>query len=167
MLKYLSQEPTTHNISFEKLIFEKDGELDSGFSGITPYVSYLQFKENGTVNGKNKFGTVELGRGFEFKFQNGKTYEMDYLLAEGSCFAPISLHSTKDTKQTTILAANNVTGNFLELKDINGDGSKGANYTAANSFDLGNVTGWITDGAIAPIALYWGWKGNRRQLEQS
>ena len=150
---------TTHNISFEKLIFEKDGELDSGFSGITPYVSYLQFKENGTVNGKNKFGTVELGRGFEFKFQNGKTYEMDYLLAEGSCFAPISLHSTKDTKQTTILAANNVTGNFLELKDINGDGSKGAAYTAANSFDLGNVTGWITDGEIAPIALYWVGKG--------
>lgn len=150
---------TTHSITFDKLVFEKDGELDSGFSGITPYVSYLQFKENGFVNGNNKFGTVELGRGFEFKFQNGKTYEMDYLLAEGSCFAPIYLHSSKDTKQTTIVAANDVTGNFLELKDINGDGSKGASYTVTNSFDLGNVTGWITDGAIAPIALYWVGKG--------
>ena len=148
---------TTHNISFNKLIFEKDGELDSGFSGITPYVDYLQFKENGSVNGKNKFGTVELGRGFEFKFQNGKTYEMDYLLAEGSCFAPIYLHSSKDGvgKETTILAANDVIGNFLQLKDIVGDASNGASYTAANSFDLGNVTGWTIDGVVAPIALYW------------
>lgn len=145
----------THNISFNRMVFERDGELDSGFSGITPYVNYLQFLGNGAVNGKNKFGTVDLGRGFEFTFQDGKTYEMDYLLAEGSCFAPITLHSSDDGDQTTILAANNVVGNFLNLKDIAGDASNGATYTAANSFDLGNVTGWTIDGAIAPIALYW------------
>ena len=146
----------THNINFDKIVFEDEGEFSAyNVPGFVPYTAYLQFKNNGKVSGNNKFGTVELGRGFEFGFQNGKTYEMDFLLAEGSCFAPISLHSSKDGKQTTILAANNVTGNFLELKDINGDSSNGATYTAANSFDLGNVSGWITDGAIAPIALYW------------
>ncbi|MFA9370503.1 MAG: T9SS type B sorting domain-containing protein [Labilibaculum antarcticum] len=146
----------TNNINFNNVVFEKEGVFSANsVTGFLPYVEYLKFKNNGNVSGNNKFGTVELGRGFEFKFQNGKIYKMDYLLADGSCFAPISLHSDKDTKQTTILAANNVTGNFLELKDINGDGSGGATYTAANSFDLGNVTGWITDGAIAPIALYW------------
>ena len=145
----------THNISFNKFIFEKDGELNSGFSGITPYVNYLQFKENGAVSGKNKFGTIELGRGFEFKFQNGKTYEIDSLLVAGSCFAPISLHSSKDGvgKETFLVVDKDVNGNFLELKDIHISG--GANYIATNSFDLGNVNGWTVDGAIAPIALYW------------
>ena len=146
-----------HSISFNRLIFDEDGELDSGFSGIIPYVSYLQFKGNGIINGKNKFGTVELGRGFEFKFQRGKTYEMDYLLADGSCFAPIYLHSSKEGvgKETFIVAANNVNGNFLQLKDIHADTSGGVTYTASNSFDLGNVVGWDTDEGIAPISLYW------------
>jgi len=146
---------TALNISFDKLIFEKDGELDSGFSGITPYVDYLQFQENGAVNGKNKFGTAELGRGFEFEFQYGETYEIDSLLVEGSCFAPISLHSSKEgvDKETFLEVAKDVNGNFLELKDIHISG--GANYIAANSFDLGNVSGWTVDDAIAPISLYW------------
>ncbi|PKQ65548.1 hypothetical protein BZG02_00655 [Labilibaculum filiforme] len=151
---------TLSTISFNKIIFEKEGILNGGnVGGNIPYISYIHFQGNGKIKGNNKFGTVELGRGFEFEFQNGKNYEMDFLLAEGSCFAPISLHSDKDSKQTTILAANNVVGDFLELKDIKGDGAAGATYTATNSFDLGNVTGWTIDGAIAPIALYWVGKG--------
>ena len=149
---------TLSSISFDKIIFEKEGILNGGnVGGNIPYVTNIQFKGNGEIKGNCKFGTVELGRGFEFKFQEGKTYEMDYLLAEGSCFAPIYLHSSKDGvgKETTILAGNNVVGNFLQLKDIVGDASDGASYIAANSFDLGNVTGWTIDGAVAPIALYW------------
>lgn len=149
-----------HSISFDQIVFEKGGELDSGFSGLDSYVSHLYFKGNGSINGKkNNFGTLELGRGFEYKFEKNRSYQMDYLVADGSCFAPIYIHSNVAGTKTTILAANNVVGNFLELKDIAADNSKGATYIATNSFDLGNVTGWVTDGVIAPIALYWTGKG--------
>ncbi|RUT73563.1 gliding motility-associated C-terminal domain-containing protein [Ancylomarina longa] len=148
------------SISFNSLVFEKNGVLSGGSqSGTPPYYSSVKFGGNGEIIGRNQFGTLELARGFEYKLEEGRSYDMDYLLAEGSCFAPIYLHSDSDGDQTTVVAANNVTGQFLQLKDIKGDTSKGANYTATNSFDLGNVDGWITDGAIAPIALYWVGKG--------
>ena len=147
-----------HSISFNELIFENDGELESGFSGLDVYVSHLLFKGNGNINGKNnRFGTLELSRGFEFKFEKGRTITTDNLLVEGSCFAPIYLHSSKEGvgNETFIVSKNNVVGNFLELKDIHADVSSGVSYTATNSFKLGNVVGWNTDETIAPIALYW------------
>ncbi|NOU61334.1 gliding motility-associated C-terminal domain-containing protein [Marinifilum caeruleilacunae] len=147
-----------HSISFNDFIFEQGGKLDGGFSGLDVYASHMLIQGDGVINGKkNSFGTLELARGFEYKLEKGRTITTDNLLVEGSCFAPIYLHSTKDGagNETFIKANNNVTGNFLELKDIHADVSEGVTYTATNSFDLGNVTGWTIDGAIAPIALYW------------
>ena len=151
---------TLSTIAFNSLVFDKNGILSGGSqSGTPPYYSSVKFGGNGEIKGRNQFGTLELARGFEYKLEEGRFYDMDYLLAEGSCFAPIYLHSGSDGDQTTIVAANNVSAAFLQLKDINADNSKGATYTATNSFDLGNVDGWTIDGAIAPIALYWVGKG--------
>jgi gliding motility-associated-like protein len=146
---------------FNEVIFEEDGEINSGNFPNKPLYKKVHFKGNGKILGENQFGDLELGRGndFEFQYHSSRVYEMDNLIVNGSCFAPISIHSSSDGKQFTIKAANNVTGNFLQLKDIKGDTSGGISYTATNSFDQGNVEGWDIDGAIAPIALYWTGKG--------
>ncbi|PXX99063.1 hypothetical protein DF185_14380 [Marinifilum breve] len=149
---------TLNSVSFNEIIFEKGGELNGGFSGLEVYASHLLFEGDGIVKGKkNSFGTLELARGFEYKLEKGRTITIDRLLVEGSCFAPIYLHSTKEGigNETFIVAKNDVNGNFLELKDIHADVSGGIKYIASNSFDLGNTNGWTVDGAIAPIALYW------------
>jgi gliding motility-associated-like protein len=149
------------DIEFNKIVFEQDAEFASWkVTGFTPYVEYLQFEQNGGVSGYNEFGTVELARGYDFEFEDGVTYEMDSLLAEGSCFAPISIHSSEDGTQTTISSANDVTGDFLELQDIAGDTSDGTTYTATNSFAISNVTGWTTDETIGSVSLYWVGKGD-------
>lgn len=143
-------------ISFNEVIFEQTGWLNSGFSGMDVYASHLLFQENGNISGKNnRFGKLELSRGFEFQFEDGRTIEMDSLLVEGSCFAPIYLHSNDDGKETYIKSANNVNGDFLELKDIHALDHTTITYTATNSQDLGNVVGWNIDEVIAPISLYW------------
>ncbi|WP_321280496.1 gliding motility-associated C-terminal domain-containing protein [Marinifilum fragile] len=147
-----------NNVSFNEIIFEKGGEFNSGFSGFEVYASHLLFEGDGIIKGKkNSFGTLELARGFEYKFENGRTITTDKLLVDGSCFAPIYLHSTRDGvgNETFLVAKNDVNGNFLELKDIHADVSGGIKYIATNSFDLGNTSGWTVDGVIAPIALYW------------
>ncbi|WP_372754054.1 hypothetical protein, partial [Labilibaculum sp.] len=109
-------------IEFDTITFLQDGSI-STFNNLAtffPYVGYLSFNQNGVVSGHYQFGTVELGRGYDFEFKAGNIYEMDYFLAEGSCFAPISIHSSEDGTQTTISSANDVNGEFLELQDIAG-----------------------------------------------
>eukprot|EP01029_Cantina_marsupialis_P013120 TRINITY_DN290812_c0_g1_i1.p1 TRINITY_DN290812_c0_g1~~TRINITY_DN290812_c0_g1_i1.p1 ORF type:complete len:3183 (+),score=513.36 TRINITY_DN290812_c0_g1_i1:222-9770(+) len=151
----------SHTSIFNELIFEKSGEINSGFTPNKPYYGKVHFKGNGKIVGENQFGDLELGRGFDFEFQykSGRVYQMENLIVNGSCFAPISIHSSSEGKQFTILSANDVNGNFLQLKDINADKSAGATYTATNSFAIENVSGWTTDEVIAPIALYWTGKG--------
>ncbi|MCT4602720.1 MAG: gliding motility-associated C-terminal domain-containing protein [Marinifilum sp.] len=147
-----------HTIRFNNLVFEKGGKFDSGFANLDVYATHLLFEGDGIINGKkNSFGTLELTRGFEYKLEYKQTITTDNLIVEGSCFAPIYLHSTKSGvgNETFIAAKNNVKGNFLQLEDIHADVSGGITYTASNSFDLGNTNGWTIDGAIAPIALYW------------
>ncbi len=151
------------SIRLNEIIFEQGGKLDAGFSGLDVYAKHLLFEGDGIINGKkNSFGTLELARGFEYKFEKGRTITTDSLIVDGSCFAPIYLHSTKDGSgnETFIKASNNVIGNFLQLKDIHADTSEGATYTASNSFDLGNTSNWNIDGAVAPIALYWTGNGS-------
>lgn len=146
---------------FNEVIFEQEGEINSSNFPNKPYYKKLHFKGDGKIVGENQFGDLVLGRGndFEFQYKSGRVYEMENLIVNGSCFAPISIHSNSDGKQFTIKSANNVTGNFLQLKDVKGDTSGGITYTATNSFNEGNVDGWNIDGAIAPIALYWTGKG--------
>lgn len=141
--------------SLNELIFYKKAMLSSGDQPNIPYYEKVTFKTDAKVIGKNQFGTLQVERGSELTLASREKYQMKTFIANGSCFGPIQIHSDKAGKKSTIQSENNVDVNFVELKDISADLSKGTTYTAINSFDRGNVTGWNIDNKIASINLYW------------
>lgn len=119
----------------------------------------VEMRNDTRIEGMHNLGNLVLGPGKTFIFQAGRTYNLSALTAEGSCIAPIQLFSSSPGETVTFVSnAATISGDYLSLRDIHGTGS--ANYTADNSADLGNNTGWT----IMPKAnnqLYWvGGTGN-------
>ncbi len=123
--------PSNTNMQIEKLVMRNDAEL----------------------KGPMTFGELDLGPGKNFKFNFGFTYELQKLTALGACNAPIQLFSSEPGKAAILrAAAGTISGSFLSLRDIHGTG--GATFTATNSADLGNNTGWAIS-LKSNTALYW------------
>jgi gliding motility-associated-like protein len=116
-------------------------------------VEKLEMRNDSELKGPMKFGELVLGPGKNFKLNSGYTYELQKLTAQGTCAAPIQLFGSEPGSPVTLRSsATAITGLFLSLRDIQASG--GAVFTASNSADLGNNTGWT----ITPksnTALYW------------
>ena len=116
-------------------------------------IEKLEMRNDSELKGPMKVGELVLGPGKNFKMNSGLTYELEKLTAQGTCAAPIQLFSSEPGKAVTLRSATGtITGVFLSLRDIQATG--GAVFTASNSADLGNNTGWT----ITPksnTALYW------------
>ena len=122
--------------------------------GNTSYQS-LRFLGNGQINGDNLMDTLILSPGKSYSLESGKTQTIDnFLDAVGSCNDAISISSSTAGNQATIFsdATSGITAIRSNLKDIAATGT--ATFTAVNSNDLGNNTGW-TIGGVAGIGLYW------------
>jgi hypothetical protein len=136
-----------HNIS--TLIFNADATI--GGNGTYGNVA---LNGNGSITGNNTFGTLTLTEGNAYTFTNDRTQLITTnLIAEGTCALPITIQSSTWGSQTSI---NKTSGaiviNYCVMSDINSSG--GASFTANNTVDLGNNSGWtINQPAIQN--LYW------------
>lgn len=116
-------------------------------------IGKLAMRNDAVLRGPVKFGELDLGPGKNFTFDSGITYELQKLTALGVCSAPIQLFSSEPGRAVIFRASTGmIEGSFLSLRDIHGTG--GAAFTASNSADLGNNTGW-TINPKANSSLYW------------
>ncbi len=120
----------------------------------------ISMSGNGEISGNNTIGMLTLASGKVYTFTSGKTQMITGTLsAGGSCASPIKIQSSSETSQTTISKSSGaVSITYCALKGVNASG--GATFTANNTVDLGNNSGWaITQ--PTPKNLYWiGGTGN-------
>ena len=132
---------------------------NSSFSG-TNQAQYCKLNGNSTLSDDNTFDSLYFRPGKMYQFGSGDTLKIEELLSvTGSCTGSIILNATISGSQAYIRKTlGNITGNYLSLRDMNGMG--GATFTADNSVDLGNNTGWNITTADT-LDLYWvGGSGN-------
>jgi len=114
---------------------------------------------NGTINGSNNIGNLTMSPGKFLTINGGQTQTFTGTLsANGNCANRITIQSSTTTKANISKSSGFIAVDYCYLQGINGTG--GASFTAANTFDLGNNSGWLI---IPPSAqnLYWvGGTGN-------
>ncbi|MBE0636935.1 MAG: hypothetical protein IH598_00270, partial [Bacteroidales bacterium] len=111
---------------------------------------------NATINGNNIIGNLTLSPGKYLTLNDGTTQNFTGdLSANGTCSAPITIQADAYGSQATISKSSGfLSVNYCLLRDISGSG--GASFTAANSIDLGNNSGWLI---IPPTAQNYYWVG--------
>jgi hypothetical protein len=177
------------NGAFNKITFSSNGTLrgsitadSTSFSGTaTIYdnnnINVVLSEGDATIIGTNNFGKITLNGKGEFRNDNtigelflsaGKSYTFyigkvqtinDVITANGNCAEPISLQSNSTGNASTInKTGGSVTVNYCNMQDIHATGT--ASFTANNTIDLGNNTGW-TINAPTPQTFHWiGGTGN-------
>ena len=107
----------------------------------------------------NTFGTVTIPSGSDVRFGANQTQTFTTLTMDSTCLRPTSLHSTTaGTVATISQATGTVLGNNLELQDLAATG--GATFTAVDSIDFGNVTGWNVTSPPSGTRYWIGGTGN-------
>ena len=95
---------------------------------------------------------LTLDPGVVLRIHNDDTVTVNQLIAGGTADLLIEIKSIFEGMQATISqASGTVDGEYLMLQDIVGSG--GAIFTANNSIDNGNVSGWIFTGQAQSIAF--------------
>jgi gliding motility-associated-like protein len=115
---------------------------------------------NTSFKGNNNFDTLAFAAGKVYTLQANSTQTINQqIIATGNCTNTITIESStagiqaKFTKTTGTVAFD-----YVSLKDIDANG--GAVFTAQNSTDLGNNSGW-TFNSTTSLQLYWvGGNGN-------
>ncbi|MCL5990918.1 MAG: hypothetical protein M1419_02300 [Bacteroidetes bacterium] len=120
----------------------------------------FEFKGNGVIMKNNFFDTLIFAPGKIYELDSGKVQLIgNSLKAVGNCTGSIIIRSRVPGFHTTFAKTNgSVDVDYVTLKDCHTQGL--ATFTARNSVDLGNNTGWYIFKAT-PINLYWiGGSGN-------
>ena len=133
-------------------------KLSSIGSGCKIGTAYLYDKS--TITGSNVYDTLLFFPGGSYVLASNGTQQVNnHILATGTCTANITIESgTSGVKANLSKSSGTVTFNYVSLKDINATG--GAAFTANNSANLGNNSGWTINSA-ASLKLYWvGGAGN-------
>jgi gliding motility-associated-like protein len=119
----------------------------------TMTVGTARFASNGKIlTNPMTINNLILSSGKSYEFESGKTFPIGNLTATGACTATILIKSVEAGVPSTLSSTNNITANFVTLKDIASTG--GGTFTANNSVKIGITTGWnITEKAAQ--TLYW------------
>ncbi|GAB2811188.1 hypothetical protein GCM10027043_08250 [Ferruginibacter profundus] len=141
------------NISFDNA-FHNVNFLSDGVINNSNTFNNVVFSKKATIYNNNVFNNLVLTPGYTYTLREGKTQTVNNILtATGNCGALITINSLLAGSQATIShPPGAVTISFAALQDINTAG--GAVFTANNSINLGNNTGW-TINAATPRNLYW------------
>ncbi|HHZ63985.1 MAG TPA: hypothetical protein EYN51_00550, partial [Flavobacteriales bacterium] len=113
------------------------------------------FLENTKINNSsNTFDSLLFSPGRTYTLEANRTQTINnYLGANGSCSSSITIVSDAPGTQATFSKASGaVTIDYASLKDIAATG--GATFTANNTIDLSNNSGW-TINSPTPRSLYW------------
>jgi hypothetical protein len=148
-----------NNLTFNNVEFTSAATTASIISSTGSNFNNLSFAGNGIINGSHSIGTLNLSAGKNYQLQSGATQNITNLTAPGTCAENISIKSTTAGTQATIQkTSGSLNLSFLQLKDIRAIG--GASFSASNSIDLGNNSGWTINGPT-PRQLFWvGGTGN-------
>jgi len=135
--------------TFNNVTFNFDGLINENNTFGTAL-----FNGNGVINGTNVFDILEFSYDKTYTLQAGyiQTITTD-LIANGTCYLPVVIQSSNPGTQATFSKlSGSVVVDYVTLQDNNAIG--GASFTANNTLDLGNNSGW-TINAPAPLDLYW------------
>jgi gliding motility-associated-like protein len=104
---------------------------------------------NGTINGFNDFRTLKVTPGniYDLEETTTQTIAENLYIRGNNCF-PITLRSQLEGVQAVISipVGNTVSGDFIEIRDINAGGGA-VYYAGSRSTDLDNNSGWIFQNA--------------------
>ena len=123
--------------------------------------NYFLMQADGTINGSNTFNNLlELTEGHTYIF-NDATTQTFYgdLVAVGTCSNPINIQSSTATPAIFHKDGSAITVTRVNLANMSATGT--ATFTANESINLGNNTGWIIN---APAAQNLYWVGDDRRL---
>ncbi|MBL0047755.1 MAG: T9SS type A sorting domain-containing protein [Bacteroidetes bacterium] len=130
--------------TIDQLLIKNDVSLgvDGNFSSYS-YIGLLQFRKPG----------------LSLELQASLKLELGNAVAIGTCTNPINIHSATGGVQATLYkTSGSINFDRVILKDIKATG--GASFTANNSYNLGNVSGWVIS-TPSPRNLFWvGGSGN-------
>ncbi|WP_300686366.1 hypothetical protein [Chryseobacterium sp.] len=142
---------TYYNVTFEG----NEGNLGSWHSG-TVYYNRVEFKSNGKMFSQNQIKELILTAGKTYTLQSGQKQIITSSLKASSpgCGDWITINASSSGTQAKLEAATGVSVDVSRaiLKDIQASG--GAVFTAVQSTDNGNNTGWDFP-ASAIQNLYW------------
>jgi hypothetical protein len=145
---------TYYNLSFNSTASLLNiGQI--GNDGGSTFTGTASFNGNVFVyNSGNVFNNMTLTPGYTYTFKSGVTQTINGTLnAIGNCGALINIKADiNGTAAILSKSSGSVSVSYTALRDISAVG--GASFSAANSFDLGNNSGW-TITAPAPKNLYW------------
>ncbi|MBC8147028.1 MAG: hypothetical protein H8E98_03450, partial [Bacteroidetes bacterium] len=113
----------------------------------------VAFYHSGLIYGTNSYDTLFFEAGTSNSLQSGYTQTVNTLIAIGNCNAHITFLSTPGGVAATFVKnSGNLVVDYVRLQDNTATG--GATFTAHNSQDLGNNTGW-TINQVTSKGLYW------------
>ena len=109
---------------------------------------------NAYIKNDFTYDSLIFNPGFIYYLISGKTQTVhEYLSSTGECDKYIFIKSQTVNSATTIYSETaNIELDYVVLQDLTASGS--ADFTATNSIDLGNNSGWTITGP-PPRALYW------------
>ncbi|WP_145854974.1 hypothetical protein [Pedobacter suwonensis] len=147
---------TYYDVTFEGVL----GKI-SATTGLLK-LNKVEFKNDGLINGDNEYKTLIFAPTKTYTLQSGKKQTITTLFDSNTpqCGGWTTIASSTPGTQSNIVAASGVTISVSGaiIKDTNVSG--GANFTAANSVDNGNNTGWNFPPYVGKD-LYWvGGSGN-------
>ncbi len=141
---YYNNSGTCHNVTFSA----------GGRIGGTSSFNKLTIQKSGHFEKSNSYGELNLTPGFGYIINTATTQTINGALhANGTCIAPILITTDTAGKFATIAsAASSIDAAYVVMRDIHANGA--ASFTALNSTNLGNNTGWTINGA-ASQNFYW------------
>ncbi len=142
--------------------FEKTGGVIATLLNSTVSFNKVEFKGDGRIEGNNKFK--------QLIFSPRKTYELQadgtqiitdlFSASTAQCDGWSTINSTSTGNKANIIASSSTVVNVsgVVMQDINSSG--GANFTAVNSIDNGNNSGWTFPASTGQDLFWVGGSGN-------
>ena len=138
------EEPSTLTFDAGTSNIRVTGNSASDFDGAGQTYNDVTFDTGGALSsaltGENTFNTLRVEGGVTLSLEPGvqTTTQLEIV---GSCLNPVAINSTvSGTAATFLQASGTVEATSATLQDNTADG--GASFSALQSHDLGNVTGW-------------------------
>ena len=133
------------------------GSFYGDTTGDGPFTYYdVEFPDDASLRNNASFNEIIIAGGSTITMTSGDIFTINNLVAMGTKFTPIILKTTTGGSEVTFSAASGtIDVSYVELQDIHASG--GATFTANNSIDNGNNTGWTIN---APVPQNYYWVGN-------
>ena len=139
-----------------------EGALTQGYEPVS--YGEIRYFNNGRIDLEMSAEHLILSPGKTYQFLSGFTYNIQQITANGNCLGTITIQGTESNGQSATFQSDgqSIEVHYVNLKNTTAAGT--STFTANNSADLGNNTGWT----IIPRSvtdLYW--VGDGRYLERS